>query len=807
MLKDSEKIYYEVIDALFNLYIDFYNDHKGGSGYEFGKYYDYLWNFYEKFYLLNHTSPEKGIEKYISLDYFSIPENKLLSADKNIYKESFDKIILYYKHFRLDWDINIEQFINGLYDIFNEIVDEEANVKKDITSLPKENSIFYKTLEEHFNDLDYVIICCIYDEANTDEVRNEIIKNIKKGSIQTVRDIKSYCYLSHNLDEIDDCHKYAKYANLFKEIGDYKNAEKYYTKHIEMNSKDIHAYWDRALFYIGIKDFEKAEADYTKAIEIEPNNTHCYSVRASFYEDEMYDDEKAEADYRKVAELDPKQNFYLTGILEKTKDFSAAEKQYTKKIQEHPRLISGYLERAFFYYKMKKYNKAEEDYNSIVSIYPKSKDSYLNRAEFYLKINNYKKALLDYNKLVELYSDNTYEQIKMYIKTAFCNEVLGNFTDAKNNYTQIIKLRPKNSDCYEARAEFYERIKDYNSALKDYEKMISLKPKYIYNYNLRAKFFERIGDFKKAESDFLKMIKLKPKDKDNYNELIEFYKRRKDYQSAINIYNQLIELKPKNDDNYYYRAKLYEKLGNNKAALLDYDKVVELKPKDEYSYIFRAEFYEKMKNYDNAEKDYSEAVHIAIKRYKNDFWQYKFIYFYRADFYKNINKYDKAEIDYTKSIELSPAETTGYLKRILFYNHIKEYTKAKLDCETVEKIFNQQIKENPKARYSRAEFYEQIGEIDKAKEDYNKIIQLDPDSPGCYYARGQLYEKLGDLVSAERDYSQAISMNLREKKYYKARAGCYEKMNEHIKAKKDYDYVKIKEIESHLSFLETFMAR
>jgi tetratricopeptide (TPR) repeat protein len=56
---------------------------------------------------------------------------------------------------------------------------------------------------------------------------------------------------------------------------------------------------------------------------------------------------------------------------------------------------------------------------------------------------------------------------------------IGNCTKAITDYTESIKLDPKNSQTYNNRAYTYMRLRDYKSALPDLDKAISLNPNYI----------------------------------------------------------------------------------------------------------------------------------------------------------------------------------------------------------------------------------------------------------------------------------------------------------------------------------------
>jgi len=62
------------------------------------------------------------------------------------------------------------------------------------------------------------------------------------------------------------------------------------------------------------------------------------------------------------------------------------------------------------------------------------------------------------------------------------------------------------------------------------------------------------------------------------------------------------------------------------------------------------------------------------------------------------------------------------------------------------------------AYLTRAEAYMSIGEQEKAFEDFNKAIQLDPNSADIYYTRGKVYSDLKQHEKAFEDFNQAIRL-------------------------------------------------
>ena len=78
--------------------------------------------------------------------------------------------------------------------------------------------------------------------------------------------------------------------------------------------------------------------------------------------------------------------------------------------------------------------------------------------------------------------------------------------------------------------------------------------------------------------------------------------------------------------------------------------------------------------------------------------------------------------------------------------------------------------------------YAELGEHEKAIEDYSKAIELNPKNAAVYNNRGISYRKLEEYKKAIEDYSKAIELEPGDADAYYNRAYSYRKLGEHEKA-------------------------
>jgi tetratricopeptide (TPR) repeat protein len=118
----------------------------------------------------------------------------------------------------------------------------------------------------------------------------------------------------------------------------------------------------------------------------------------------------------------------------------------------------------------------------------------------------------------------TTASVKEALKRAKKHEDKKDPQKAIDEYSQAIKLDPKNTAAYGHRGILYHDKGERQKALADFSKVIELDPKSKPAYLRRAMVYNESGDRHKALADFSKAIELDPRDSYPYEQRAGIYK-------------------------------------------------------------------------------------------------------------------------------------------------------------------------------------------------------------------------------------------------------------------------------------------
>ncbi len=169
-------------------------------------------------------------------------------------------------------------------------------------------------------------------------------------------------------------------------------------------------------------------------------------------------------------------------------------------------------------------------------------------------------ARKQYREAIDVYREGAATSALLHNKTGIAYHQLAQFTLAKKEYEQSIKLNPKYAEAINNLGTIYYSEKNYRRAVRTYKKAISLSPNSAsLHSNLGTAFFAR-KDYAKAAAAYQTALTLDP----------EVFEHHSAYGTLLQEHSYTERAKF-----HYYLAKTYAKAGQSERALLYIRKALE----------------------------------------------------------------------------------------------------------------------------------------------------------------------------------------------------------------------------------------
>lgn len=163
----------------------------------------------------------------------------------------------------------------------------------------------------------------------------------------------------------------------------------------------------------------------------------------------------------------------------------------------------------------------------------------------------------------------------------------------------------------------------------------------------------------------------------------------------------------------------------------------------------------------------------------------------RGEAYLGLEQIEKAKLDVDKAIKLAPGYRTAYMARARIASELGDFRGALGYSDKAVRGIKVGDKDFSKIAWvwyqDRATWYSELGDQNKAIEQYSEALKFNPDGFWLYYFRASIYFKQGKYSLAVKDLDICCSMKS-EKSLTRAlelRLKCHEKTGNKDLAKKD----------------------
>jgi len=275
-----------------------------------------------------------------------------------------------------------------------------------------------------------------------------------------------------------------------------------------------------------------------------------------------------------------------------------------------------------------------------------------------------------------------------------------------------IEKNPKNAELYFRRGLIYHKLELDSLALTDFQSAVDRD-------STQAKYFSAIGDLLFEHKDISGSIKwiqkaiyLNPDDEVAHLKMGKMFLFAEDYPKAFAEINTVLRSNVYNAEAYFLKGMCYKSMKDTAKAISSFQTAVQTEPRYVEAHLQLALLFEGKKD------------PVALKYFENA---------YRAD-----------------STDLEPL-----YGQAMFWQNQQNFPEAK-------KVFYRIIsidRSYPKSYYNIGWMLLQEDSTEKALRQFTIAIQEKPDYVEAYFNRGLCQEILGDLAKAREDYQQALTFN------------------------------------------------
>ena len=414
-----------------------------------------------------------------------------------------------------------------------------------------------------------------------------------------------------------------------------------------------------------------------------------------------------------------------------------ALKNLPKKDKEY--VYFAYETRARIYCELEDTIKALADYSAAIKVSPEQSDAYEKRAQIYYEQQKYDLADADYKHLISIDQGG----VMGYMGIGRNRNAQQKWDDAIEQFNYVEKMHPTYSSVYAFRAESYLGKKNWDKATDDILAALKI------DSNDRA--FYMMQDLEEASFTRLKAKLQIQAAKEPNEEKWPYYlgiihEKRKQYKQAIKFYEEA----NKRDVSAYNLERIaicYEEDGQYENCLSTLERALNMEPQKGSLQSLRANvLYEAGRTKEAIEQ--WDTILVAHPDYA---WGY-----YRRGWFKEYSDPEGAIEDFTMAITLNPTDTYSYISRGNLYDKIGKKELAKEDYE---KII--EIEKKPKDYETLHYAYQSLGNYAKAMEVMDSIMVRDSTEAGTFYDAACLYARMNKTEQALAYLEKALKMGYR----------------------------------------------
>lgn len=576
-------------------------------------------------------------------------------------------------------------------------------------------------------------------------------------------------------------------AEAYEGLGEYSKAIPLLENVISKEKENVEAYVRLADLYTKAKMEDKARIINEKLLSLQPDNPKVYFTLGEYYlKTKKYDD--AFKNFQKSFALKADANA-AQGMMKaawEQKKFDLALDAAETALHHDKNLTEPQVVLAKIHIQNGKYSNAQSILEDLVKKEEENKDWWQQLALCYEKTKNEKKMAQADKKIMSLDKKDTVSRLR-YANYSMNS---GELKEAKEVYSELALLMPKNPDVFSNLYRVCLKTNDNKGAVENLRQLVKLKPEYgigfrdlgnllyemkdsdgalgAYRAAIKAdpsvkgfykKYAQLLKEKKAQEQEILTVltaaVKANEADEEIYNTLGEIYLNKKDYNKSIENYQKALQINPKNLENLKALGLSQVRAGKKTDAVITYEQLITMDTSCINELKILGDLYMEMGKKEQAIASYKKYL---VKKPDDSKISLQ------VGNYELEKKNYKDAVKYMEKVSGNDAQTADFLSNYASASiQVNDFAKAN-------KLLEQLSKVSPNDPAPLKMLYE-IAEKQKDKKgaaDYlKKYTALKPDDIEMQKKLGDLLFDLKDKKGALDAYNSVLKQNPKAKGFYK----------------------------------------
>jgi tetratricopeptide (TPR) repeat protein len=250
------------------------------------------------------------------------------------------------------------------------------------------------------------------------------------------------------------------------------------------------------------------------------------------------------------------------------------------------------------------------------------------------------------------------------------------------------------------------------------------------------------------------MLNQKPKEGSTFDRLYQFYLEGDGLEAMVADYQAEAQAKPNNSNVHLILGHIYKRLGKDKEALTAYQRAVELAPDNYYAYFALGQLHVTLRQHEDAIHELAKSVILSEQSQSVSPEELTAIYKALGQAYFSRDKLDDAIQAWEKIAELDPQNVFARIELADLFREKELYPQAIEQHQAIIDI----KKDDPYRRCLSlreiGKIHEDIGEYDKAREHYDKALDL---TAHGNWLRKDLQHRIIAIYSADANWKDLIT--------------------------------------------------